>query len=81
MISRMLIVNQVTRLPRRLPCKWRRIWAGAIGGYLGINAAALIAGLMFGAQPHLAYDAAGRALYCPYGFSIAVPAMLPAGRR
>ena len=54
-----------------------RRWIGAaIGGYIGINVAALSAGIMFGIQPLLAHDAAGHALYAPYPLQVAVPAML-----
>ncbi|MCL5105453.1 MAG: cobalt transporter CbiM [Armatimonadetes bacterium] len=49
--------------------------AGAIGGYIGLNAAALSAGIMFGIQPLLAHDAHGHALYCPFGLKVAIPAM------
>jgi len=58
------------------PVDSRRQWVGAaVGGYIGLNAAALSAGLMFGIQPLIAYDAAGRALYCPFGLQVALPAM------
>ncbi|MFH0855826.1 MAG: cobalt transporter CbiM [Candidatus Omnitrophota bacterium] len=53
----------------------RRVIAAGIAGYIGINAAALLAGAEFGLQPLLYHTAAGQALYCPYGFNIAVPAM------
>ncbi len=54
----------------------RRVIAGAIAGYLAINTAALLAGIELGSQPILFHDAAGHALYFPYGLSLAVPAML-----
>jgi len=54
----------------------RRVIAAGIAGYLGINAAALCAGVEFGLQPHLCHSAAGQSLYCPYGLRIAVPAMV-----
>jgi cobalt/nickel transport system permease protein len=47
----------------------------AIGGYVGLNAAALSAGIMFGIQPLIAHDAHGHALYNPFGLAVAVPAM------
>lgn len=51
-------------------------WLGAVlGGYFGLCAAAVTTALFFGIQPLLAVDAAGRALYCPFGLGIAVPAM------
>jgi cobalt/nickel transport system permease protein len=53
----------------------RRVVAAAVGAYVGINIAALAAGIEFGLQPLLHHTAAGQALYCPYGLNIAVPAM------
>ena len=50
--------------------------AAGIGSYLGINAAALLAAIEFGIQPLLFTDAAGQALYCPYGLNVAIPAMM-----
>lgn len=54
----------------------RRRWIGAaVGGYVGLNAAALATAIEFGIQPIIAHDAAGHALYAPYPLSIAVPVM------
>jgi len=59
----------------------RAVWAfkasigAAVGGYLGLNVAALSAGIMFGVQPLIAHDASGHALYAPYPLKLAVPAM------
>ena len=54
----------------------RRRWvAGAVGGYIGINAAALTTAVMFGLQPVLAKGADGRPLYFPYPLEVAVPVM------
>ncbi|MCD6291210.1 MAG: cobalt transporter CbiM [Anaerolineae bacterium] len=54
-----------------------RHWIGAaVGGYVGINAAALMAAIEFGVQPALFHAADGTPLYCPYGLSQAIPAML-----
>jgi len=54
----------------------RRRWLGAaIGGYVGLNVAAISAGVMFGIQPLIAHDAWGRALYAPYPLKVAVAAM------
>lgn len=53
----------------------RRAFAAAAGGYVGANAAALTAAVLFGIQPALARDGAGRALYCPFPLSVSVPAM------
>jgi len=54
----------------------RRVIAAGIAAYLGINIAALCAGIEFGLQPLLFHTANGQALYCPYGLNVAVPAML-----
>ena len=53
----------------------RRVLAAGLAGYIGINVAALLAGIEFGLQPLLHHTALGQALYCPYGFNVAVPAM------
>ena len=50
--------------------------AAAIGGYLGINAAAFAAAVEFGLQPMLFTNEFGQALYCPYPLSISIPAMM-----
>jgi len=55
----------------------RRAWAAGIGAYIGITIAALAVGIELGAQPVL-FSENGRALYSPYGFSEAIPAMLAA---
>jgi len=44
--------------------------AGAIGGYIGINAAAFMAGLELGIQPFIAPG------YCPFPYTISIPAMV-----
>jgi cobalt/nickel transport system permease protein len=54
----------------------RRAVAGFIGGYVGLNAAALCAGLELGIQPTLFHDSHGAPLYSPYHLSQAIPAML-----
>jgi cobalt/nickel transport system permease protein len=55
--------------------KGRYIGAG-IGAYVGINAAALCAAIEFGVQPYLFKNAEGQALYCPYGLTTSIPAMM-----
>jgi len=57
------------------PASGRRVIAAGIAGYVGINVAALAAGVEFGLQPHLCHTATGKALYCPYGLRVAVPVM------
>ena len=54
----------------------RRVWAGAVGGYAAINAAALLAAIEFGIQPMLFKDASGAPLYAPYPLRIAIPSMM-----
>jgi cobalt/nickel transport system permease protein len=54
----------------------RRVLAGGIGGYVGINAAALCAAIEFGVQPDLFHTASGAPLYAPFHLSQTIPAML-----
>ncbi len=54
----------------------RRVFAAGAAAYLGLNVAALLAGIEFGLQPVFHHAASGQALYCPYGLNVAVPAML-----
>ncbi|MGH3688337.1 MAG: cobalt transporter CbiM [Pseudonocardiaceae bacterium] len=54
----------------------RRVVAGFIGGYVGLNTAALCVGVELGIQPTLFHDANGAPLYSPYHLSQAIPAML-----
>jgi cobalt/nickel transport system permease protein len=56
----------------------RRVVAAAVGGYAGINAAALMTGIELGIQPDLFHTAAGAPLYSPYHLAQAVPAMMVA---
>jgi len=54
----------------------RRQWiGGAVGGYVGLNAAALGTAVMLGIQPIIAHDTAGHALYCPFGLKTALIAL------
>jgi cobalt/nickel transport system permease protein len=53
----------------------RRVFAAGVAGYIGLNAAALFAGVELGLQPLLYHTADGQALYSPYGLKIAVLAM------
>ncbi|MBU2700333.1 cobalt/nickel transport system permease protein [Sporomusaceae bacterium BoRhaA] len=59
-----------------LPGSKRQIMAGAVAAYIAINIAALAASIEFGIQPLLFTEPDGTPLYCPYGLSVAVPAML-----
>ncbi len=53
----------------------KRWIGGLVGGYVGINLAAMFAAVEFGLQPLLFHAANGTQLYCPYPLSIAIPAM------
>jgi cobalt/nickel transport system permease protein len=54
----------------------RRVIAGAVAGYAGINLSALCAAAEFGIQPALFHTASGVPLYCPYPLSVSIPAMM-----
>jgi cobalt/nickel transport system permease protein len=58
------------------PGSSRRLFAAGLGGYIGLNIAALAAAVQFGIQPLLFTAADGTPLYCPYGLNVAIPAML-----
>lgn len=47
-----------------------------LGGYVGLNAAALCAAVEFGIQPLFFHTAAGQPLYGAYPLSVTIPAML-----
>ena len=54
----------------------RRRWmAGAVAGYVGLNAAAVTTAFMFGIQPLIARGPDGRPLYFPYPLKVSVPIM------
>ncbi len=53
----------------------RRAVAAGIGGYVGINVAALTAAVEFGLQPTLFHTANGTPLYAPFHLSQTIPAM------
>ncbi|HET8841028.1 MAG TPA: cobalt transporter CbiM, partial [Ktedonobacteraceae bacterium] len=53
----------------------RRIWAAAIGSYLGMTVSALAVGLELGLQP-LLFTSGGHPLYSPYTLNVAIPTML-----
>lgn len=53
----------------------RRRVGAVLGGYAGLNFAALATALMFGVQPLISHDQAGRPLYAPYPLKVAVPTM------
>jgi cobalt/nickel transport system permease protein len=61
------------RLPLTSP---KRALAAGLGGYLGLNAAALCAAIEFGVQPSLFHSANGTPLYAPFHLSQTIPAMM-----
>lgn len=54
----------------------RHLLAAGLGGYIGLNLAALATAVEFGVQPLLFSAADGTPLYCPYGLEVAIPAMM-----
>jgi cobalt/nickel transport system permease protein len=54
----------------------RRIAGAALGGWVGLTAAAFFAGVEFGLQPLLFHAADGTPLYAPYPLAVAIPAMV-----
>lgn len=50
-------------------------FAAFISGYISLVLTAIITAVEFGIQPMIASTADGKALYCPYDLSIAIPAM------
>jgi cobalt/nickel transport system permease protein len=66
----------IFRLFSNYPARKPRVtFAAFISGYLSLVMAAILTGVEFGIQPLIASDADGKALYCPYNLSIAIPAM------
>ena len=53
----------------------RRALAAGIGGYAGLNVAALCAAIEFGLQPMFFHSANGTPLYAPFHLSQTIPAM------
>ena len=53
----------------------RRAVAAGIGGYVGLNAAALLTAVEFGIQPSLFHTADGTPLYAPFHLGQTIPAM------
>ena len=54
---------------------YRRVVAGGIAGYMGLNLSALATALELGIQPLLAQSASGQPLYSPFPLRVTVPAM------
>ena len=64
------LLTQNTSLTSR-----RRALAAGIGGYVGLNVAALCAAIEFGLQPTLFHSANGTPLYAPFHLAQTIPAM------
>jgi len=54
----------------------QRIIGAALGGWVGLTAAAFLGGFEFGIQPLLFHTANGMPLYAPYPLSVSIPAMV-----
>ncbi len=65
-----LLLTRNTSLTSR-----RRAIAAGLGGYVGLNVAALCAATELGLQPVLFHSASGAPLYAPYHLSTTLPAM------
>jgi cobalt/nickel transport system permease protein len=64
------------RLISNNPAKKTRVYFAAfISGYLSLVLTAILTAAEFGIQPIIASAPDGKALYCPYDLSIAIPAM------
>jgi cobalt/nickel transport system permease protein len=60
----------------RFPSRGGETAGVIIGAYFGLVVASLATAVEFGIQPLLFKDAAGQALYCPYGLDVSIPAMV-----
>lgn len=63
-------------ISKNIKSKSGKYIGAAIGSYVGINCASLLAAIEFGLQPLLFKGADGQALYCPYGLNVSIPAMM-----
>jgi len=54
----------------------RRVLGAALGGYVGLTAAAFVTAVEFGVQPALFHAPDGTPLYAPYPLAVAIPAMV-----
>jgi cobalt/nickel transport system permease protein len=59
----------------KAPGKARVYIVAFISGYLSLVLTAILTAVEFGIQPLIASASDGRALYCPYDLSVAIPAM------
>ncbi len=58
------------------PASRRFTVSAALGGYVGINAAALLVAVELGLQPIMHHLPDGTPLYCPFPLSVTIPAMM-----
>jgi cobalt/nickel transport system permease protein len=61
---------------RSSPSSRRFTLSAAVGGYIGINVAALLVAVELGLQPILHHLSDGTPLYCPFPLSVTIPAMM-----
>ena len=61
---------------RAAPASRRFTLAAALGGYIGINTAALLVAVELGLQPLMHHLPDGTPLYCPFDLSVTIPAMM-----
>ena len=70
------LASFIFRLFIRFPLGKRKIaFAAFIAGYLSLVGTSLLTATEFGIQPLIASSSDGKALYCPYDLSIALPVM------
>ena len=70
------IAYYIFKLFCKIPFGKQRVsFAAFISGYFRLVSAAILTAVEFGIQPMIASSADGKALYCPYDLSIAIPAM------
>ena len=53
----------------------RRLVAGAVAAYVGLNISALLTAIQLGIQPLIERSPSGQPLYAPFPLSVAIPAM------
>jgi cobalt/nickel transport system permease protein len=71
-----VIAYLIFKLSGNNPEKRTRVYIAAfISGYLSLVLTAILTATEFGIQPLIASSADGKAMYCPYDLSIAIPAM------
>lgn len=66
----------IFKISCKIPFKKRRVSIAAfISGYFSLVLASILTAVEFGIQPMIASTTEGKAMYCPYDLSIAIPAM------